>query len=56
MATPLVILAVILALFALVLIPFMMAKGGRHQGRDRQQSHGKQGIKHNKKKKKVRKK
>ena len=52
MATPLVILAVILALFALVLIPLMMAKGGRH----RQQPHGKQGIKHNKKKKKVRKK
>ena len=52
MSTPLVILASILALFAVVLIPVMMFKGDRSQNQDRQQSQGKSGGKPNKKKKK----
>lgn len=52
MSTPLIILASILAVFALVLIPFMMVKSGRSQNQDQKNAHGKQGEKPHKKKKK----
>ncbi len=52
MSTPLIILAAILAFFALVLIPFMMAKGGPQRHLDQQHNHGNKGKKPHKKKKK----
>jgi hypothetical protein len=54
MSTPLVILAAILAFFALVLIPFMMFKGSQSQNQDEQHAHGKQGKKPHKKMRKKR--
>jgi hypothetical protein len=48
MSTPLIVLAVILAVFALVLIPLMMYKSGQPQN----QGHVKQEKTHHKKKKK----
>jgi len=50
MSTPLIVLAAILAFFALVLIPFMMVKGDRRHNTG-QQSHGHR-KKHSHKKKK----
>lgn len=52
MSTPLVILASILAFFALILIPLMMFKGDRQQHQDQQQARDKQGRKSNRKKRK----
>jgi len=51
MSSPLIILASILAFFALALIPLMMFKGDR-QKQDRQQSQGRTNGKPNKKRKK----
>ena len=51
MSTPLVVLACILAFFALVLIPLMMMKGDR-KNKDRQHPHERQATKPHKKKKK----
>jgi|GEM_PF-3916149 len=51
MSTPLVVLAAILAFFALVLIPFMMVKGNRQQHTG-EHSHGHRNSKSHKKKKK----
>lgn len=53
MSTPLIILAAILAFFALILVPLMMAKGGQPQKLDQQHGHGTQGKKPHKKKKKL---
>ena len=50
MSTPLIVLASILAVFALVLIPLMMYKSGQ-QNQD-QSTHGNQGKKQQRKKKK----
>lgn len=52
MSTPLIILAVILAIFALVLIPLMMVKSDKPQNQGQQHAHRKQGNKPHKKKKK----
>jgi hypothetical protein len=52
MSTPLIILASILAFFALVLIPLMMLKSGPQRKQDQQHAYGKQGKKSHKKKKK----
>ena len=52
MSTPLIILASILAFFALVLIPLMMVKTGQQKKQGQQHAHGKQGKKPHKKKKK----
>jgi len=51
MSTPLIILAAILGVFALVLIPLMMFRSGQ-QNRDQQHAHGKQVKKPHRKKKK----
>jgi len=50
MSTPLIVLVSILALFAFVLIPFMMTKGARQQ-KDDPSARVNQGTKHQKKKK-----
>ena len=52
MSTPLIMLAAILAIFALGLIPFMMVKNDRQRKQAREHSHAGQGKKHHKKKKK----
>lgn len=52
MSTPLIVLAAILALFALVLIPLVMFRSGQQQRRGQQPAHGKQEKKHHRKKKK----
>lgn len=51
MATPLIVLAVILAICAFILIPLMMVKSGSRKNHD-QHVQGKPGNKHQKKKKK----
>ena len=45
MSTPLIVLASILAFFALVLIPLMMFKSGKPQHKGQQHTHGKRGKK-----------
>ena len=52
MSTPLIVLAAILAIFALILIPLMMYRSGK-QNQD-QNTHGNQGKKQQHKKKKKR--
>lgn len=51
MSTPLIALAAILAVFAIVLIPFMFVKSGQQQPHE-QHAHADQGKKVRKKKKK----
>ena len=51
MSTPLIVLASVLAFFAIVLTFFMMDKGSRSQNQDHKQTPGKQGGKSHKKKK-----
>ena len=50
MSTPLIVLAAILAIFALVLIPLMMYKGGQSKPQGQQHVGQKQGKKAHKKK------
>jgi hypothetical protein len=52
MSTPLIVLAAILALFALVLIPLMMFKSGQQHHRGQQHAHGKHEKKPHRKKQK----
>ena len=52
MSTPLIVLASILAFFALVLIPFMMVNSGRHQNQAQHHPQGKQEKNPRRKKKK----